>query len=85
MRILNPDLSFLSSETVQLNGRVCIFDSSFMKQVKELYVPIMQVGEEVERALAKFAPPKVGVRYATEFVLLIFRIYPEPFGAPIFQ
>jgi len=24
----------------------------------------MQVGEEVERALAKFAPPKAGVRYA---------------------
>lgn len=28
-------------------------------------VQITQVGEEVERALSKFAPPKVGVRYAT--------------------
>ena len=28
-------------------------------------VQIMQVGEVVESALAKYAPPKVGVRYAT--------------------
>lgn len=26
---------------------------------------IMQVGEEVERALSKFVAPKVGIRYAT--------------------
>lgn len=36
----------------------------------------MQVGEEVERALAKFAPPKVGVRYAARsssfFQIFIF-------------
>jgi hypothetical protein len=27
------------------------------------YVSELQVGEEVERALANFAPPKVGFRY----------------------
>lgn len=29
----------------------------------------LQVGEEVERALAKFAPPKVGVRYVTSHLI----------------
>jgi hypothetical protein len=46
--------SYLGSQAEHLSN----LHQKFFKYVSEL-----QVGEEVERALANFAPPKVGFRY----------------------